>query len=397
MACNLAILGVTARWLGPEGRGDIAAITAWVGLFSTVAYLSLGQVALHNMTGVAGKNIGNLIFALLLITIVMSLLGWLTAVSFHMSGIYGLFANLPQTALTIAFLSLPFLIWEQYGSALLMGLDRIDIYNRYQALGRTTSLIVVLVLAGNFELSIDGVMIAILVGQIIVSVGGLGYLMKYVRIRKLLFRFDLKEIRELIVGGAKLHLSTIGAFLITSANILILSKYHGPAQTGYFQLALQLLSVLMVIPMSVSMVLYGRIVKLGPDGAWLDNKRLLMQTTIGMFFLSCLAAALAPWGISLVAGEAFWPAVEPFRWMLLGLIGMTFSTIVSPQWIGRGYFWQAALLTIIIGMINLVANLWLIPPFGMMGAAYAFTGTYIFSVLGNGAMAIHCDMKSRAV
>ena len=65
-------------------------------------------------------------------------------------------------------------------------------------------------------------MIAILVGQIIVSVGGLGYLMKYVRIRKLLFRFDLKEIRELIVGGAKLHLSTIGAFLITSANILIL-------------------------------------------------------------------------------------------------------------------------------------------------------------------------------
>ena len=293
----------------------------------------------------------------------MSLLGWLTAVSFHMSGIYGLFANLPQTALTIAFLSLPFLIWEQYGSALLMGLDRIDIYNRYQALGRTTSLIVVLVLAGNFELSIDGVMIAILVGQIIVSVGGLGYLMKYVRIRKLLFRFDLKEIRELIVGGAKLHLSTIGAFLITSANILILSKYHGPAQTGYFQLALQLLSVLMVIPMSVSMVLYGRIVKLGPDGAWLDNKRLLMQTTIGMFFLSCLAAALAPWGISLVAGEAFWPAVEPFRWMLLGLIGMTFSTIVSPQWIGRGYFWQAALLTIIIGMINLVANLWLIPPF----------------------------------
>ena len=79
------------------------------------------------------------------------------------------------------------------------------------------------------------------------------------------------------------------------------------------------------------------------------------------------------------------------------LIGMTFSTIVSPQWIGRGYFWQAALLTIIIGMINLVANLWLIPPFGMMGAAYAFTGTYIFSVLGNGAMAIHCDMKSRAV
>ena len=33
MACNLAILGVTARWLGPEGRGDIAAITAGLVVF----------------------------------------------------------------------------------------------------------------------------------------------------------------------------------------------------------------------------------------------------------------------------------------------------------------------------------------------------------------------------
>ena len=42
-------LSLTARLLGPEGRGQVATITTWVGMFSTFAYLSLGQVALHRM------------------------------------------------------------------------------------------------------------------------------------------------------------------------------------------------------------------------------------------------------------------------------------------------------------------------------------------------------------
>jgi O-antigen/teichoic acid export membrane protein len=139
------------------------------------------------------------------------------------------------------------------------------------------------------------------------------------------------------------------------------------------------------------MVIFGKVTSMGPNGAWPINKRLLIQITLSMVGLSVLAALLAPWGITLLAGEAFRPAVEPFQWMLLGLIGMTFSTVMAPQWIGRGYFWQAAGLTFLVGGINLAANFWLIPLYGMQGAVYAFLGTYLFSVFCNGAMALHCQ------
>jgi O-antigen/teichoic acid export membrane protein len=68
---------------------------------------------------------------------------------------------------------------------------------------------------------------------------------------------------------------------------------------------------------------------------------------------------------------------------------------MAPQWIGRGYFWQAAVTTLVVGAINLVANFMLIPSHGMRGAVIAFIGTYAFAVIGNGAMALWCESRTR--
>lgn len=385
---------LTARLLGPEGRGQVATITTWVSMFSTFSYLSLGQVALHLMADdQAQKRFGNLLGSLLLLAALLTLAGWLVALGMYWYAPEGAFKGLPVIPLVVGFLALPFMIWELYGSSLLMGLERIRIYNRYQIIGRTVSVAAVFTLVGGFGLGVTGVLAANLLGQVMVAIGGISFLFAYARNKGLICRPEKSEIKELLAGGAKLHLNAIGAFLCTSANILILNNYKGAEQTGYFQLATQLLGVLMIIPQAACMVIYGKVTTLGPNGAWTDNKRLLIQITLGMIALSAIAALLAPWGITLLAGETFRPAVEPFQWMLLGVIGMTFSTVMAPQWIGRGYFWHAAGLTFLVGAINLAANFWLIPLHGMRGAVYAFLGTYLFSVFGNGAMAWHCQRQ----
>ena len=398
MVVGVFVLFLTARLLGPEGRGQIATIVTWVGMFSTFAYLSLGQVALHRMANdPAQKRFGNLLGSLLLMAIVLTLAGWLVALGLYWYNPEGAFKGLPLFPLTIGFLALPFMIWEQFGSSLLMGLERIRIYNRNQVIGRTVSVAAVFALVGGLGLGVAGVLEASLLGQMIVSIGGIGFLFAFAHNKGLVCRPDKSEIKALLAGGVKLHLNAIGTFLFTSVNILILNNYHGAEQTGYFQLAMQLLGVLMIIPQAANMVIFGKVTSLGPNGAWPHNKRLLVQIILGMIVLSAVAALLAPWGITLLAGEAFRPAVEPFQWMLLGLIGMTFSTVMAPQWIGRGYFWQAAVLSFLVGAINLAANLWLIPQHGMQGAVYAFLGTYLFSILGNGAMAWHCQLQYNMV
>jgi O-antigen/teichoic acid export membrane protein len=396
MILGVFTLFLTARLLGPTGRGQIAAVVTWVNMFSTFAFLSLGQIALHRMADDREQNrFGALLGSLLFLTVVLTVGGWIVALGMYIGNPQGAFKGLQVVPLITGFLSLPFLIWEQYGSSLLVGLERIRIYNRYQVIGRTISVVAVFALVGGLGLGVVGVLGANLLGQVIVALGGISFLFIYARNRGLTCRPDMNEIKGLLAGGAKLHLNAVGTFLFTSVNILILNHYHGAESTGYFQLATQLVGVLMIIPQAASMVLYGKVTNLGPNGAWPMNRRLLAQLSVGMAALSGVAALFAPWGITLLAGEAFRPAVAPFQWMLLGLIGMTFSTVMAPQWIGRGYFWQAAGLTLLVGCVNLGANFWLIPLYGIWGATYAFLGTYVFSILGNGLMVMHCQNNYR--
>jgi len=393
---GLFTISLTARLLGPEGRGQVATITTWVAMFSTITYLSLGQVALHRMADDREhKRFGSLLGSLLLLAVILTMIGWLVALGLYWTNPKGVFKGIEVFPLFVGFLALPFMIWEQYGSSLLMGLEHIRTYNRYQVIGRTVSVVTVFILVGSLGFGVTGVMESNLLGEIIIAMGGIGFLFAFARSKGLTCRPNKAEIKALLSGALKLHFNAIGTFLFTSANILILNHYHGPEQTGYFQLVTQLLGVFMIIPQAATMVIYGKVAKIGVNAAWKDNKRLLIQINLGMIVLIVIAALISPWGIILLAGESFRPAVEPFQWMLLGLIGMTFSTVMAPQWIGRGYFWQAAALTLLLGIINFVANLWLIPQFGIKGAVYAFLGTYVFSILSNGGMVIHCNRMIR--
>lgn len=390
------ILSLTARLLGPQGRGEVAVITTWVSMFSTFAHLSLGQVALHRMANdTTHQSFGRLLGSLLMLTVLLTAAAWLVAATIHAYKPRSSFIGIPELALLVGFMALPFMVWEQYSSSLLMGLERVRIYNKYQVLGRTATVVAVFALVGGLEFGVPGVMVANLLGQIIVALGGIGFLLAYVRQKGLVCKPQMAESKALLQGASKLHLNAIGTFLFTSINLLILNYYHGTEQTGYFQMATQLLGVLMIIPSSASMVMFGKVTRLGPNGAWPDNKRLLVQITLGMMALSAIAAIMAPWGITLLAGEKFRPAVEPFQWMLLGMIGMTFSSVMGPQWIGRGYFWQAAGLTFLTGTINIAANFLLIPDLGINGAIYTYIGTYVVSIIGNGIMALHCNKKYR--
>ena len=68
------------------------------------------------------------------------------------------------------------MIWEQYGSALLQALERLDIYNRFQVYGRTLAVVLVVALVAGAGLGVEGVLTANIVGQLLVAAGGLMFL-----------------------------------------------------------------------------------------------------------------------------------------------------------------------------------------------------------------------------
>lgn len=394
LAISVLILVITARWLGPEGRGIIAVATTWVGLFSTVGHLSLGQVAIHRATELRQKVwLPSTLGSLLLLTTIITGFGWIIALGLYLFTGGTIFSQLAPEVLAVGFLALPFMIWEQYGSSLLMSVDRISIYNNAQLIGRTVG-IMVLVCFLVLNLGMVGVLVAILTAQVIVAVAGVRYLFGCAQEP---VRPDFQTIKGLLTGGLKLHLNAIGTFLILSVNVLIVSYYRGLAETGYYQLAAQLIGVLFIIPTAASMVLYGKVAQLGPDAAWAYQRQVLVFMSLGMVGIVVGAEIVGPPVILLVVGPSFASAVGVFQLLLLALVGMTFSAVMGPQWIGRGLFWQVALMTLALGVLNLIVSLLFVPNFGMYGAVWGILTIYTVSVFVNGGMAVYCEARLRRI
>src|SRR5882672_946862 len=392
---SVVVLFVTARWIGPEGRGTLAAITTWVSMFALLGSLSLGQVAIHRLAvDRTEERLGVIAGGLLSVLAIVTIVGWIAAIAVGLPGHDALPADFRPAVLVAAFALLPFLILEQYTSSLLTAISELRVYNRYLVLGRGLAVVLTLVFVGSFGAGVTGVLVAALAGQVLVSCGAFVFLFERIYTAGRSIRIDAGEIGKLFADGAKLHLNAIGTFLFSSADILILHHYRGAAETGQYQLAAQLLGAMMVIPSAASMTLFGSVAAKGPDGAWHETLRLLKHTLGLMTVIAVVAGVSAPWWIVELAGAEFVPSAHLFQWLLASVPGMTFSALLAPQWIGRGFFLQASALTLAVGVANVCANLYLIPVYGSMGAVFSNLSTFAFSIVGNGAMAIYCRRRA---
>jgi O-antigen/teichoic acid export membrane protein len=379
-------LVITARVLGAEGRGTVAAAFTWAALFSTIGYLSLGQVAIHRAAGRPPEEwLRPVLGVLLTMAALVTLVGWTVAVVLYLTSDGEAFGHMPVYALVLGFALLPLLVWEQYSSLLLTAVGKISFYNRREIVGRTVGVLLVIVLVGFAGAGVAGALIALLVAQALVAGAGATYLVRHAGGRLTL---DRPLLRGMVLDGLKLHLNAVGAFLFVEAAVLIVQSIKGPAETGPFQVAVQMISPALLIPLAASMVIYGEVARLGANGAWPANRRVLIMLGGLMTAVALAGYLLAPAVVPFVFGDEFESAVPVFQVLVLGIVGQTFSSIMGPQWIGRGLFWQSAALTMALGIANVVACIALVNAYGMKGAAYSLLGVYTISIVGNSLMAV---------
>ena len=385
-------LVLTSRALGPEGRGLYAAVVSWVATFATVGSLSLGQVVIHH---VAGRPLrewsGEVVGTVLGICGAAAVAGWVVCALLYVATRGALFNNLPPSMLLLGFAPLPLLLWSDAGRYILNAMDGLATVNLSQILGAVltvTGIAVLVVLAGW------GAHGAVGAAAIATSSVALVTLRATLR-RGGAPRFSVTLARTLLSQSARLHLAAIGNLLFAQTSVLVLNYYRPPAETGYYQLATQLFNLALVLSSAISTVSFGLVSRKGADAAWPEQRQLLAASLALVTAVAVVGYVLAPWGIRLMAGERFLPAVPLLRWMLPALIGATLSTVMASQWIGRGLFWQAAAMTIAVGVLSLALDVVFIPQYGMYGALVSTLVTYAVSVLANGAMAVWVHRRWR--
>jgi O-antigen/teichoic acid export membrane protein len=385
---------ITARFLGPNGRGVYVAAVGWVTLFSTFGHLSLSQVIIYLVAGKpAGEWLAPVLGSMLAIIGVIVFLGWLIAAVLYFTTGGRMFHNLDASVLILAFAALPTLIWIEEGYGFLIALDRLPLANVAQVTGATTSMVLTFIALAGLHTGVHGALGAMLIAQCVSVAIILGHLLRRVDV----LRVDAATVRKLLRAGASLHLNAIGTYLFTQANILILNYYRPPREIAWYQVAQQVVLGLQVIPLAVSSVTYTLVSKEGADAAWPQQRHLLVAVSIGMVAVIAAGWLLAPIAVPLLFGAAFRPAAGVLRILLLGIIGTTMSLIMASQWISRGLLLQAALFTVGCGAITVAVNLFVVPRYGMAGAAWATVGVSMLYIAVNLGMALWIERRLRVV
>lgn len=162
--------------------------------------------------------------------------------------------------------------------------------------------------------------------------------------------------------------------LLTNTDILIISWMRTASDVGIYSSAIRVIQLLYIIPMVLqfsTLPVFSRLAKI-------DNERFrgAFERTLGLVFLASVplsfgGAIVGTEIITLLFGDAYAAGGLSFRILMVSMI-VDFSTVVVSSAI-FAYDRQKSLIrtSIIAGLVNVVADLILIPTFGIAGSAVA--------------------------
>ena len=166
------------------------------------------------------------------------------------------------------------------------------------------------------------------------------------------------------------YLALLLAYFLQRAGAGLIASHGKPAELGQYSIASQLFDVLIIIPSSVSTVLFPLIVR-RRNNSW-PHVRRTTEVTMSIMLLICAAAALlAPWAIPLVFGPRFAAAV-PVLWALLpAVLCYSLISVLSQYLISRHFPWLLVFTWLVGLAIALSPGVALTARYGAVGAALA--------------------------
>lgn len=369
LAVGLVSLTITARILGPDGRGIFVVATSLASLFASVAGMSVERVLIFRAVAGTSPDWPKELFSSLLIfwmAIVFCIP--ILLVPIYLIGHQPLFPSVTLPLyLTIIFLT-TLIVWHQLQQALLLATDKIAVFNRSKIAGATASAFLVIVFVTVFDGGVMGAIWGVVLGHLVEIHWGLRGTKQYFSPPK--WR-NIGDARHLVGHGLKLHINTLGNVLRLNADVLMLNAFIGPSSAGLFQLAMRLIDFMLIIPSAAAKLFQGQIVKLGPAEYWLQQKyhmRMIMLLLIGALIV---AYGLAPLAVPFVFGAEFSVSAIYFQWLLPVAFGKAYGVMMATQAISRGYLWLPSFLGIGAAALNVGLNLLLIPLYGTTGAIIA--------------------------
>jgi len=376
LAINFLSIGVSARVLGPEGRGVYVACISWASILAISFSCSAGRVALKRASDDRSETtwLGEALSAGILFSFFGTIAAVVTAVGFQMA-YPQLFGHITGSMFLGLLFLIPFRIWSQFKNVVLLSCNEIKMHSLSQVAGAITNLIFTIFLLLFVSPTPEALILAYASGQLVGSI--LGSRRIWLLSGGRLWRLKTKGVGYWLFNGLKLHPNAVSNLIRSQTDILMINALLSDAAVGIYQLASRLIEILGILPTAATGAFMAQVGG-GEDmnRLWFRQKKIMLRMLLFLFCLTSIAYLVVPLLIPLVFGESFRNSGGIFQWLLPVLMGKSFGGMMSSQIIGRGYFIQASIIGATVTIANIGLNLLLIPRYGLMGAVYATLVSY---------------------
>lgn len=383
---QLATAVLLAHILGTEGYGIYAYASALVLLIAVPAHLGLPQLVVREVSAHLERRDWNLLRGLLrrsdqlsliftiLVVAVAALLGWLLS---------GRIESLEWETFAWAIALIPMGTIIALRSAALRGFH-------YAALGQLPDglirpLAFLILIAACYwllgSLRPDGAMMLAVAAAGFALVASMSFLSR-VRPTPLLSAIPRFETRSWLYNVLPFSLLAGIQVINNHIDIVVLGLFATSAEVGIYRIA-SVGATLVALPLfSANVALAPKIVSLYTKGDHTQMQRMLTASTRYMLMFAIpLAACLTLFGSQILAvtfGKSFSDGAVPLAILAVGqLINVGFGS-VGLFLNMTGYETETVKVLALAALVNVALNLFLIPIFGMLGAALATTVTIIF-------------------
>lgn len=228
-----------------------------------------------------------------------------------------------------------------------------------------------------------GMVVALYLSTIIASMVGMRYMKKNMNSGE--FRLNREQKLGIIRYSSYSFLSYAMTNLLLVLDIFLIGTLIAdPATLAVYKIAVTIPLTMMIVPNSIVVFVYPYFAEHQKEYDWLkaNFKKLIGNSIMVNFLISGSLVIFAPFIISTIWGQAYMDAVTPFRILSLNYFvqgTFRFTTINIMNALNRVEVVLIANIAAVV--IDLGLDLWLIPRYGMIGAAVATLSTVTITTL----------------
>lgn len=371
LGLSFANLVLTARLLGPEGRGVLVLGLTVVGLGVQLGSLGLPQANAYfvardprALSAVLGNSLAvSAVLGGLISAATFALLSWRPDV-----------APLPGLVLLLTLAWIPLQLWFTMLQSATLGLGRIRAYNGFDLWQRAS---ITLAVGALFLVDKVGVGMVFACAFAAFLPGCLAAATLLGRACGERPRVSRPLLASSVDYAYKIWVGNVSGYLVVNADLFLVNVYLGRRDVGWYSVDGAIAAAIMFATQAMASVLFPTLAGVETfEERWRIARKGAAACGLIALVLCAAAALLMRPAVLLLLGPDYLPSVEPLLWLLPGVICYSMCSVVSAAHAASEHTFLMAVPAPLLAALNIGLNMLWIPRWNICGAAAASSVTY---------------------